>query len=137
MITLLDGRQIDEADFAFDPRLYHFSLFSTGEDVTNEIRRADKLRLVPGFDVEKELYRLSVEKPFSGGGNRTASEGELEPRETNTAKILADQLFNDPLGAPLETLDAGVKKVFESSGVRALLIVAALGIAAAIYLKKA
>lgn len=135
MITLLDGRSVAEDDFAFEERIYHFTLFSTGEDVTNLVRRSDKLALVPGFDVDKENWRLSVEKPATGGG-RPANPSDLEPLPTSTAGIFADQILNDPIGATLETLDAGVNKLVSSSGVRTIAVVAVLVIAAAIYFKK-
>jgi hypothetical protein len=127
MITLINGRNVEETDLVFNEKTYHFTQRSTGADVTNEIRRADKLALVRGFDVGRENNRLSSEK--SGAP-------DLEPRETNVFKIFGQQILDDPLDAPLETLDAGVNKVLKSSGIQTILVVAALGIAALIMLKK-
>lgn len=135
MITLLDKRQVEESEFAFNKSNYHFTLRRTGEDVTNLIAREDKRALVPGFDDTKENYRLSVEKPVSGGG-RQASENDLEGATTNTAEIFGRQIIDDPLEAPLETLDSGVKKILSSSGIQTILVVAALGITAVILLKR-
>lgn len=135
MITLINGGTVGENDILFNEKTYHFTQISTGEDITNEIRRADKVRIVPGFDTEKDLLRASAEKPFSRPGT-IASPQDLEMLEESTTKIFGQQILNDPLAAPLETLDAGVKKVFESSGVRTILIFAALGIVAVIALKK-
>jgi hypothetical protein len=131
MITLINGRNVDEAVIAFDANTYHFTLRNTGEDVTNEIRRADKLALVSGFDIARDNNRLYAEK--KGG---VASGKDLEPLETNTFKIFGQQILNDPLAAPLETVDKGVKQIFASSGIQTLLVVAGLGIAALILLKK-
>ena len=135
MIKTISGRTLDERDLAFNARTYHFSLISTGEDVTNDIYRRDKLALVPDFDERQENYRLSVEKPASGGG-RTGTESDLQDLNTNSGSIFVDQVTSDPLAAPLETVDKAVKQVLASSGIRTVLILAALGIAAAIYLKK-
>jgi hypothetical protein len=134
MITLLDGRQMTDDNFALDERNYHITLESTGEDVTNLVTRADKIALFPGFDIERESYRLSTEKPASGGG-RTATERDLEPLDESTASIFVGQILHDPLAAPIQTLDATVDQVFASTGVRKILVVAALIVAAAIYFK--
>jgi hypothetical protein len=135
MITLLDGRQIEESDLAFNKASYHFTLRKSGEDITNDISREDKRRIVPGFDDTKENYRLSVEKPATGGG-RQASEKDLEGATTNTAEIFGRQILEEPLEAPLQTLDSGVKRVLSSSGIQQILIVSALGLGALILLKK-
>jgi hypothetical protein len=134
-ITLRDGREVESNDLSFNRNIYHFTRRSTGEDVTNLINRADKLRIVPDFDIDSDLLRSSRERPFSGGGRVVTGPQDIEPLEESTAKIFAEQILNDPLDAPLDTLDAGVKKVFESTGVRTILIFAALGIGAAIYFK--
>ena len=135
MIKTISGRTVDERDLAFNARTYHFSLISTGEDVTDDIYRRDKLALVPDFDERQENYRLSVEKPASGGG-RTATESDLRDLDESTGSIFADQVTSDPLAAPLEAVDKAVKQVLSSSGIKTILILAALGIGAAIYLKK-
>lgn len=55
------------------------------------------------------------------------------PLNDSTAEILADQLLNDPLGAPLDALDSGVNRIFASTGVKTVLvIVAAAGVVALI-----
>lgn len=50
--------------------------------------------------------------------------------ETSTTAIFIDQLITDPLAAPLDALDSGVSKLFESSGVKSLLTIAIVGILA-------
>lgn len=110
---------VADREITFDEGTYHF--YATGLDITNNLRRADKLRLVPDFDIERENYRLSAE---SGAG---AQYGD-EPLNESTIKEFGKQIVNDPLSAPLEALDKGVTQIFSSSGVRTLLIVGIAGV---------
>jgi hypothetical protein len=103
---------INEAELTFNPDNYHFAF--RGQDVTNLISRADKIRLVPDFDIDRENYRLSSELGAGGYGQDALNE--------SVGGIFVDQMLTDPLGAPLEALDAGVKKLLDSTGVRILLI---------------
>jgi len=119
-ITLLDGRTEDTANIYFDPATYHFSDSATGEDLTNQITRADKQNNWPNFDPYVENQRIYNE-------TRQGGVGPLPDKETNTGVILADQLLTNPLAAPLDALTAGVKQVFASEGVKTLLIVAVIG----------
>jgi hypothetical protein len=116
-ITLLDGRTEDTANIYFDPATYHFSDTATGEDLTNQIRRADKQNNWPNFDPYVDNQRIYNE-------TRQGGVGPLGDLPTSTAGIFADQILTDPLAAPLDALSAGVKQVFASSGVKTLVIVA-------------
>lgn len=127
MITLLNNAQVDELDIRFDPNSYHFHLQSTGADITNALRRADKLALVPDFDVERENIRISRE---SGSGGRYGNDELSE----STWDALGNQVTHDGvLAAPLETLDNTVRQVFKSTGVQSFIVLGALGLGAYIF----
>ena len=135
-ITLISGRKIDSSAILFDGSNYHFSIEETGEDITNDIRRADKLTLVPGFDIERDLRRASVEKPASGGG-RTATSQDLDPLDESTARIFGKQIVTDPFSAPLESANNLAQKFFSLPGLQKVLIVGALAAVLYIAVKKA
>lgn len=122
----ISGRQYDSEFLTLNDATYHITA-AGGVDVTNDIRRADKLALWPSFDVDKENRRLSNER---NGGYGPA--GKLED---STTVILGGQLLNDPLAAPLDTLNKAINQVFTAPGVlKALVIVAAVGVG--VYLVK-
>lgn len=121
MITLLDDNRtrISEEAVTFDDGSYHF--LWNGLDITDLISRNDKIRIVPGFDVEKENLRLSRER---GAGNGA---GSNEPLSESTVGALYDQVTNDGvLKAPLESLDNAVEQVFSSTGVKVALTIAGI-----------
>jgi hypothetical protein len=143
MVTLLppDGRTLSEDEFFFDPETYHFTL-ANDEDVTNLIRQADKIRMIPDFDQNEDLRRLSAERAARGGTSAVNSgaptpmgPASREELDESTASIFVGQILHDPLAAPIQTLDSTVDQVFASSGVKKLVVVAALIVAAAIYFK--
>jgi hypothetical protein len=103
---MLDGRIIDTAAISFDPVTYHFTMGA--EDVTNNIRRADKQDNWPEFDPETDNRRASNE---SRGGFGPV--GELEE---STLVILGEQLAKDPLAAPLASLNTALNQVLGSHG---------------------
>lgn len=121
-IRLLSGTSVSSLEIDFNDSTYHF--FVNGEDITNDITRADKKRLVPGFDDAKENRRLSSEHPATG---RTSGYG-TDPLTESTLGIFAWQLASEPLVAPLAALDKGVSQVLASSGVHFLSSVAGVAI---------
>lgn len=125
-ITLISGKQIPAEMVVFDERQYHF--FYQGSDITNDIYRRDKIALVPGFDIERDNYRVSAEK---GSGVRYGN----EPLNDSTLDAFGNQILNDPLGAPLETLDAGVKKIMASSGIKTILFAGVAVVALVVFIK--
>jgi hypothetical protein len=111
-ITLTDGRQVYVSEIHFDARSHYF--FLRNEDVTNLIRRADKLTNWSSFDPVKDNIRLST-------GN--AQSPQLS---TNTLGIFAGQLLTDPLDAPLDSLSNQVKKIFSNGGILTILLIVAV-----------
>jgi hypothetical protein len=110
-MKLINGAEIPEKDVAFNPATYRFHSVSTGQDWTNLIYRADKLRLVPGFDVERENLRISADT--GRGGNR----GEEKLNES-TASAFLHIVSTDPLGAPIDALDRTVTRVIDSKSAK-------------------
>ena len=53
---------------------------------------------------------------------------------TSTASIFVSQVINDPLAAPLDALDKGVKQIFDSEGVKSIVVIAVVGLVAAIMI---
>lgn len=129
-IRLLSGTSVSSLEIDFNDSTYHFSV--NGEDITNDITRADKKRLVPGFDDTKENRRLSSEHPATG---RMSGHG-TDPLTESTFGIFAGQIATDPLSAPLAALDKGVSQVFRSSGVQLLTITAILAIVGYVIFNK-
>lgn len=127
-ITLISGRQVDSSNLFFNQDTYHITLSPTGEDITNDMRRADKISLFNGFDIEKDNTRLYNE---TRGGT-----GPVPPLETNTAVILGQQLLTDPLAAPLDALNNTVNRVFDAPGIKKLLVIAAVLVVGVIILKR-
>lgn len=132
-MRLLNGTSVPDDAVTFDYSTYH--LFYGDSDITNLVSRTEKIRLIPNFDIEKDNYRLSVEKPVSGGG-RDATAADLEDLEDNTAVILGDQLLNDPFSAPLESANRLAEKFLALPGLKKLMIVAAVGAVLYIAVKK-
>lgn len=114
---------VDESKIEFNEDNYHFSLNTQNNvlDITSDIKRADKLKLVPWFDIERENYRLSSEMGHTPGQSQ-------EPLSESTIGAFTDQIFHDPLGAPLDALDKGVSEILKSSGVQVILVIAAIGV---------
>lgn len=131
-ISGISGRGYAVDQISFDSDTYHFTYGDAEADITSDITRADKLLLVPDFDVTKENYRLSNEKRTGLG-----APGSLEPLETSTAKIFVDQVTTDPLAAPLDTLNKTFDKLIAAPGVRKLALVGLLGLTIYFVLRQA
>lgn len=130
-ITLLTGAKIESQELTFDRNTYHF--FFRGVDITDDIRRADKISIVPNFDVTKDNYRLSDEGPVTGQKGNYG----LNDLDESTTRILVKQLATDPLGAPIESLNRTAEKFFALPGIQKILIVGAIGAVLYIAVKKA
>lgn len=122
-ITLLDGRSVQVSNIFFNPDNYHFTLSPTGEDITNKIRRSDKLSNWNNFDPETDNIRLST------GNSNT------EPLNESTTSIFVDQITSDPLSAPLETLNNVIDKVIAAPAIKKLAIGAAIGLGIYLIIK--
>lgn len=129
-MQLISNLTIPDSDVSFDPATYHFTQISTGKDITNDIRRIDKIRLVPDFDIERENFRLSDEL---GNGADTGHTLGLDPLQDNTAAIFAEQIITDPLAAPLESANNLAKKLLNSP---AVLLTAGVVILALLFRKE-
>ena len=55
--------------------------------------------------------------------------------DDSTASIFIDQLLTDPLAAPLDALDSAVKKVFDSNGIKTILLVAVVAVVLVVAVK--
>lgn len=91
-IALMDNRKIDLALLQFNPDTYHFTIGN--EDITNLIRRADKVRIIPNFDVDRENLRVF---------NEGTGAGSPPIGSTSTLTNFLQQITTDPLAAPIET----------------------------------
>lgn len=72
-VKLMDGRIVNVSDINFNtstqpPNGYHFTLSATGEDLTNQITRADKLANWPNFDPTLDNDRLYRERQITRTG---------------------------------------------------------------------
>jgi hypothetical protein len=126
LITLHDGRQVDTGDILFDPASLQsqtppvFTFIPTGENLDNQIRGPDMLDF-PGFDQtawNNYRYTLTYESQHSGQAPPPIG-------STSTLGNFVDQVTTNPLQAPIESLNAGVKQIFSSSGVVTLGLIAA------------
>lgn len=131
-ITGISGKNYLVERIEFDDDTYHF--FSgdalSGQDITDDIYRADKLLLVPDFNVTTENYRISSERgAYKPGGT--------QPLDDSTASNFVTQITTDPLAAPLETLNNTFDKLVAAPGARKLVLVAFLGLAVFFALKQA
>ncbi len=126
LITLINGTQLESDTLTFDPDTYHFTV--NGINITDDIRRVDKVALIPDFDVEKENARLFNEKR---GGT-----GPAAPLDDSTSSILGHQLATDPLGAPLAALDKGVSQLVNSKGLQVTLIAGVVILVAFLFIEK-
>jgi hypothetical protein len=113
MAKLLSGGSVPDDSVLFDSGRYHFT--SGFDDITNDLSRAEKERLVSGFDVTRENYRLSAEL---GHG---AAYGQV-PLSESTLAPLADQLVTDPFSAPIESLGRKADQFFGTGGIVKLLL---------------
>jgi hypothetical protein len=118
-ITFTDGSTADVGDITFDPGSYHFTYY--GKDVTNQLTQSQKAAGWKKFDRAKDNLRAYNESQLKQGKT------PVPTGSTSTIGIFAEQLFTDPLGAPLESLDKKVKQVVTSSGVQTILITAIIG----------
>jgi len=129
-ITLLDGRMIESETLAFDPETYHFTL--SAEDVTDLIRRADKLAIIPYFDADIENNRIFAENwARTHGGQQPAPIGS-----TSTWSNFWQQITTDPLAAPLETLNRGLNQLFTAPAAVKLALLAGVGLVVWLALRR-
>lgn len=109
---------VDQIDF--DPDTYHFTYGTAQTDISNDIVAKDKYALVPDFDKAKENFRRANENGDYKGGVKALPE--------STAGIFVDQLINDPLAAPLDSLSNEVSRVVNNKGVKVLATVGIVGL---------
>lgn len=128
MITLIDGRIVDENSVEFNSGTYHFLL--NGEDITDNIYRKDKENFY-GFDATKDNERIYQEKYALAHGGKSAP----PVGSTSTLGNFWDQMTSDPLQAPIETLNHTVAKITGSSGVRTLTIAAVVVVVVILFVK--
>ncbi len=130
-MKLINGGTVPDNEVTFDRNTYHFMY--QGVDITDSISRNEKLRVVPGFDIERDNYRLSDEGPVTGD---TGNFG-LEDLDDSTASNFAGQIITDPFSAPLDSLNNLAEKFMALDGIKKVLIVAAIGAVLYIAVKKA
>lgn len=128
-ITLLDGQNVPVQEITFDTETYHFTY--NGDDITDNIRHTDKQAFFPQFDQATDNLRVYNERYTAEHGHAPAPTGS-----TSTLGIFADQIINDPLGAPIETLNRTVDKITSASGVKTIALVGVGIIALIIFLRK-
>lgn len=101
IVSYVNGEVADVTGVLFDYETYQFTL--NGRNITNLLRRADKLELIEGFDVVKENERIFIEKYLRENGRLPPQIGP-----TSTWKIFENLILTDPLDAPLDALDNAV-----------------------------
>jgi hypothetical protein len=117
---LIDGSTVNSADVQLANDNWHFSQISNGRDLTYLLYTRDK-NTFPGFDIVTYNNSLS---------------GRPDPGSTSILGTLGNQLLTDPLGAPLDALNSGVKQIFASSGVQTILVAALVVVAVAVFIKE-
>lgn len=131
MLQTINGESIPESEIRFDELTYHF--YWGERDITSDLYRRDKVRLVPGFNVERENYRLSSEAGFYDGFAGAPAYGQ-EPLNTGIIGPAINNLVTDPFSAPIESLGNVSNRFFGNSGVAKLLLFGALIFAAYVYI---
>lgn len=123
--TLIDGTVVNSSDVVFTPP-YEFAL-TDGTDITENMFTKDKL-LYDNFDLTAYNNYLYTQKYESThGGSQPPALGS-----TSTLSNFVTDVTTDPLAAPLNALDSGVKQVIGSTGIQTIVIIAVAGIAAVI-----
>lgn len=127
-LTFLDGSTADVGDITFDQGSYHFTYYN--KDVTNLLTQAQKAAGWKSFDRAKDNLRAYNEAQLAKTGKVPPPTGS-----TSTIALFSEQIFTDPLGAPLESLDRKVAQVAKSTGVQTLLVTAVVGYGLFLFLK--
>lgn len=112
-IKLIDGRIIPWEDIRLEKNNWQFSRKSTGEDLTRQIRLADKREGWAEYD--NEAYN----RYLSGGK-------DAKDLPTNVTGIFTKQILTDPLAAPADAAAGAVKTLKETVTSPKFLIIAGL-----------
>jgi hypothetical protein len=104
MVTFISGRQVEDYDLNFNKSNYHITLFSTGEDVTADVFRADKIRLFAGFDPAVDNDRLYREQEIAKGKPDPGP-----PLPTSTADLFVGYMKQD-----LASVGTGVENTVQT-----------------------
>lgn len=117
--AMLNGQRVDASDVEFYPDTYRF--FYKNDDVTNQIRQADKIANWPNFNQAKDNERAYAEAYAAkhGGASPTPT------GSTSTVATFIKQIFTEPLKAPSESLQ---RQVQGSPAVQAGIVVVTLGL---------
>lgn len=124
MVTMLDGRRANTDDIVFSEPAHRFTL--RGEDVTNQIRQADKLTNWRTFDRAKDNARVSDERYQRETGKQRAPAGS-----TSTTGLFLTQIFTEPFKAPIEAAQRGTEGI---GGLKGVGMIALIGVGALIML---
>lgn len=129
VIQLLDGRVVDTEDVSFNASNYHFYWDSGAAgniDITNTMSRAQKQDNFRNFDPKVDNDRVYVENYV-----RTHGKAPLPPGSTSTMMLFAQQLYNEPLRAPIEQLNTVInntgKALSEATGIQTVAVMLAIG----------
>jgi hypothetical protein len=125
-LTFTDGSTADVGDITFDQSSYHFTYYN--KDVTNLLTQAQKAAGWKSFDRAKDNLRAYNEAKLAQTGSVPPPTGS-----SSTIRLFAEQLFTDPLGAPLESLDRKVGQIAKSTGVQTLIITGIIGYGLFLY----
>jgi hypothetical protein len=125
MARTLSGQTVPDDLINFDESNYHF--FRGITDITNDLSRAEKIRLVPDFDITRDNYRLSAERGSGGAYGQ-------QPLDTGVIGPAVDALITDPFSAPIESLGNKANELFGNGGVLKLMFFGLLIFAAYVYI---
>lgn len=93
-INLINGGTVDSEDLNLNRNTYHVYDAYTGEDLTNEIRQSDKVRVFSNFDRTRDNERSANENLYAGKTPPPIG-------STSTLTNFYQQVTTDPLQAPI------------------------------------
>lgn len=108
-IYLIDGSMIDDSQVKFDPATYQFYDPDTGQDLTDLVYRADKLKY-PGFDQTIENKRVYDKKYKAEHGGQ----GPPPVGSTSTLVQFADLTRTDIINTGKYATEQVVKPLAET-----------------------
>lgn len=122
-ITLLTGTPVDTGNIHYDPSDFSFTLVDGMgvRDITMNLRASDKQAYFPDYNQAAYNEYLSQQR---------------QPGATGSTSVLHNfisQITTDPLAAPIDALNKGVKQVVGSSGVQTIALLGGLALVAYLY----
>lgn len=129
IINLISGRTADSDRITFNDQTLRFTLAPGAQDITDDIRRADKVAIW-NIDVDRENQRIFAESYARD------HDGHLPtPLDTSTTSIFLGHILTDPLAAPLDVLNRGIDRFVAAPAITKILVAAGVVITIAAVVK--